>query len=182
MFIQTSSKYLFSSGGCTKKHTVGIWSTLDVFVPSYYIICHVYDLMLPSNLRCSHDIMDFVQGIWLFLDVFVPLYMTIRFGIGLFAAWHFSLPHLQLDRIVILFQICFVLFPDKSAVRFFGKHSLHHSTRQAPVVAWGHHCYRCFFSGSKGSARILVGGLLLDSLLAPLLHCGLYLTIFRVCL
>lgn len=87
----------------------------------YNMSC-VRSYVLPSNSRCSHDILHFVQGIWLFFDVFVPLYMTIRFGIGLFAAWHFSLPHLQLDRIVILSQICFVSFPDKSAVHFFGKH------------------------------------------------------------
>ena len=98
---------------------MGICSTLDVFVPSYYITCHVYDHMLPRNLRCSHDIMDFVQGILLFSDVFVPLYMTIRVGIGLFVALHALLPHLQCrSSCDIISFFSFVSFPGKNAFLF----------------------------------------------------------------
>ena len=121
----------------------------------FYTMSCVRSYILQSTSCCSHDISHFVQGIWSFLDVFVPLYMTIGFGIGLFAAWHFSLLCLQLDRIVIIFSNMF-RFPSwqKRTPDLFRKALSTSFTCQAPVVVWGHHCYRCEFPFAQAKDQL----------------------------
>ena len=110
MFIHTSSTYLFFLWWLYEETYRGHMVNIRRFRAFIFCIMSCvlsYTYMFQGNSCCSYDISHFAQVIWSILVVFVPLDVTLSFGIGLFAACHFSLLSLQFDRIVILFLSLF---------------------------------------------------------------------------